>query len=227
MPADAPALLRRLACTNCGQALAVYDRRSIYVNCAACGLLSDATAAAARPILTMHDPALLPPPALDLPLGSELKLGKTPYRVIGRHFFFRHRPPEATVEPREERIEEWRLLTAGGEVLRLQASGGAHWLLTPLPKAEASAAPPMGGQLRDFRRGKPVAVSDLGLLETGFVEGETRYAFLHHGDAFEFAAYEAKGLRHELRFRRGARPGRLETAEAYRVEALDAKPAAG
>jgi len=220
MPADAPGRLRSLSCPNCGEHLPVYDRHSIYVNCAACGLLSDVTSATARPILTMHDPALLPPPALDWPLGSKQTLIKTTCRVIGRHFFFRHRPPEANAGPQEERIEEWRLLASSGEVLRLQASSGTYWLLTPLPKAAAQASLPMGGQMRDFRRGKPVASNDFGLLETGFVEGETRYAFLHHGDAFEFAAYDAKGIRHELRFRRGAKPGRLETAEAYRVEAF-------
>jgi hypothetical protein len=77
----------------------------------------------------------------------------------------------------------------------------------------------------DFHSGQRRRMSQRGLLETGFLEGEVRYAFAHQGDAFEFGCYEAPedGTQYWLKFRRGGDNQPIEYSQALAAWTLEAE----
>jgi hypothetical protein len=217
---DAPSIYAihpRLAfnCPSCGNARQAFDPSSVYLGCPDCGRLLDVTQEAPVVVTQSHDPAAVPPANEPLYLHALVVLGERLWRVVGRRFTFMHyQTPQAPDEPpTDAEITEWDLLCRRGQRAILIETTAGYEFLQPVPAKHSGL--PSGQQMIDFETGEPVDIDRRGILEMGFQEGETRYAFTHRGDAMEFATYRVEDGMGWLRYRQGNRPASFELMETW------------
>lgn len=237
-------------CPTCGAAHLRRDPLSIYAGCSGCGMLLDITTQPPLAVVPSFAPEEIPAAPEGFAPGTLLVWEETPWLVVGRKFYFEYyvlpkdlptpaadaeepiatdRAPtadEALARIAQDRpLEEAVLMGPDRSLAFLQqapenSAGGLILGKRISPKVEAL---PTDRLMLNFFTGAREPIHRRGILELGFVVGETRYPFEHQGDAFEFADYTAEAERqYRMKYRRGAEPGKFEAAEYYQMQPISA-----